>query len=189
MNTQVLDIVKSIVSGLFMIVGAGGCITLVGLILKYLLDNRKLGGTEAKRLEARIVALELSRDDCLERERELSERVGHLQGMMDSSTLIIANVVCDDKGIITEWSHTASALFHWSSDEAIGQPITMLVPLELRPQHEQAFDKAMKKGETKEVNLRSIALTRDGTRIKVHIALRVWNREGHKLAAAEIRRR
>jgi PAS domain S-box-containing protein len=62
-------------------------------------------------------------------QRAADERRRHLAAIVESSDEAI--VGADANGTITSWNGSAERLFQWSASEAIGRPVTMMVPPEL----------------------------------------------------------
>jgi PAS domain S-box-containing protein len=65
--------------------------------------------------------------DVTERMRASEER-SHLAAIVESSDEAI--ISADTAGLITSWNRSAEHLFQWSAAEAIGKPLTLLVPPE-----------------------------------------------------------
>jgi PAS domain S-box-containing protein len=59
---------------------------------------------------------------------------------MDSQAIVVANA----SGIIQLWSAGAQKLFGFTPQEALGQPLDLIIPEEYRAQHHQCFGQAMK---------------------------------------------
>jgi len=55
-------------------------------------------------------------------------------------------VLADRQGIIRYWSGGAVAMFGYSVDEAVGQPLDLIVPDEHREAHWNGFRRAIKSG-------------------------------------------
>lgn len=79
-------------------------------------------------------------------------------------------IVCSDEtGLITQWNPAAEQMFGHSVSEAVGQPLTILIPADDRQRHTTGFDhlintgKAHLSGKTVEVN----ALRKDRTTLPV----------------------
>lgn len=60
-----------------------------------------------------------------------------------------AVIVTDLQGSIRIWNAAAAGLFGYSSDEALGQSLNIIVPEHLREAHWKGFTEAMKSGRTK----------------------------------------
>src|SRR4051794_41044661 len=46
----------------------------------------------------------------------------------------------DDHGIVTSWNVAAQALYGWTPEEAIGRPITFIIPLDRRGEEFRILD-------------------------------------------------
>jgi PAS domain S-box-containing protein len=60
-----------------------------------------------------------------------------------------AIVVTDVGGAITLWNPAAVRMFGFTEQEALGQPLDMIIPERLRQRHWEGFHKTMLTGETK----------------------------------------
>ena len=60
-----------------------------------------------------------------------------------------ATIYTDRSGNIARWNSAATALFGYSSDEALGQNLDMIIPEHLRAAHWRGFDAAMASGTMK----------------------------------------
>jgi PAS domain S-box-containing protein len=59
-------------------------------------------------------------------------------------------VICADRsGAIIRWNRSSAALFGYSSEEALGQSLDLIIPEHLRAHHWSGFDTAIAKGATK----------------------------------------
>jgi PAS domain-containing protein len=77
----------------------------------------------------------------MEEQSKLAERI--LDQVADA-------VICTDRsGTIIRWNHASAALFGYSSEEALGQSVELIIPEHLRAAHWAGFDAAMAKGITK----------------------------------------
>ena len=70
-----------------------------------------------------------------------------LAGLIRS--LADAVIVADPTGTIVFWNASAERLFGWTSAEAVGSPLDLIVPERLRDRHNEGFRHAMAAGETK----------------------------------------
>jgi PAS domain S-box-containing protein len=100
--------------------------------------------TEAKSLAARheILARDLSGFEAALRESE--ERLRWLASIIESSDDAIVSK--DLNGIITSWNNGAERVFGYAAEEAIGQPITLVIPPD-RQDEERAILTRIRRGE------------------------------------------
>lgn len=86
-------------------------------------------------------------------------------------------VICADReGMITFWNAGAERLFGYPRREAIGRPLTLIVPEEARSAHEAAFKRLASGGRPRLIG-RTVELegqTRDGRRVSVELSLSCW---------------
>jgi PAS domain S-box-containing protein len=74
----------------------------------------------------------------------------------------------DLNGIITSWSQAAERLFGYTADEAIGKPVTLLIPRERHDEESRILDSIVKNhGGRIEVESQS----GQGTSFKIHLPL------------------
>ena len=60
-----------------------------------------------------------------------------------------AIVVCDTQGSITLWNAAAEYMFGYSSAEAMGQSLDLIIPERMRKAHWDGFDQAIARGGVK----------------------------------------
>ena len=181
----------------------GTLVAIVVAVFRFISSGRKQDAAEFVRLTTRVEVLESKHDQCLEKNAELQARITEVNAELVilratlarlESTSITAIVTADSSGTIREWNPAATSLFGWSVDEAVGRPITMLVPARLRERQENSFAQAVKenRGPSAEAAAKvreSYALTRTGDEIPVTITLLGWEFQGKRFYCAEIRRR
>jgi PAS domain S-box-containing protein len=89
-----------------------------------------------------------------------------LAAIVDSSDDAI--VVKNLDGLIQSWNPAAEHIFGFTAAEAIGQPVTMLIPWERREEENQILEK-VKHGE--QVHLETIRVTKTGKRIDAFVTV------------------
>ena len=107
--------------------------------------------------------------------RELSGRsvtqtldpVAFLGAIVASSNDVIIGKTLE--GEITAWNAAAERLYGYSADEAVGQPISMLVPAE-RPDEVPAILRRVAKGEPV-LDYETVRVRRDGSRVEVALTI------------------
>jgi PAS domain S-box-containing protein len=75
----------------------------------------------------------------------------------------------DLNGVIRTWNAGAQRLFGYTSEEAVGQPITLIVPLELRGEENQILGQ-LREGERID-HLETNRLTKNGSRVNVSLTI------------------
>lgn len=117
----------------------------------------------------------------------LSERAvaARLAAIIDSS--FDAIVAKDLNSIITDWNPAAERMFGYSAEEAIGKPITMLIPPEL--QDEEANIIRRVRANERVDSFETVRLRKDGTRIHVSLTVSpIRDAEGRVIGASKIAR-
>ena len=114
--------------------------------------------------------------------------------MVDPATLRLAAVVASSEdAIITEtldgsietWNRSAERMFGYSAGEAIGRPIELIVPPEVRATGENSSLRVLSGQAAK--HFETTGLTRDGHRIPISVSLSVVVApEGHVIGTARI---
>src|SRR5580658_8151596 len=73
------------------------------------------------------------------------------------------------EGIITSWNTAAERIYGYSASEAIGKPVTMLVPLD-RPDEVPLLLERLKRGETVD-HFETVRLRKDGKQVQVEVTV------------------
>jgi PAS domain S-box-containing protein len=134
--------------------------------------------SEAQR---RIVELE-GRIDILEREEEARLKLG---AIVESSDDAIVSKTLD--GIITSWNNAAERIFGYSSEEAIGRSITMLIPVERLDEEPQIIER-LKRGEHID-HYETVRVTKDGRALDISLTISpIKNASGKIVGASKIAR-
>lgn len=84
-----------------------------------------------------------------------------------------AIIFADREGRIQLWNSGAEAVFGYRAEEALGQPLDLIVPENLRARHWEGYRKAMSTGVTRfGRELLAVPATRkDGTRISLEFSI------------------
>jgi PAS domain S-box-containing protein len=102
-----------------------------------------------------------------------------------------AIIIADREGIIRLWNKGAEIVFGFSSVEAIGQSLHIIIPESLRRRHDQGYYKVMRSGQSKYFHelLAVPALKKDGSRISVEFTMIILRDDQSQIlgAAAIIR--
>ena len=90
-------------------------------------------------------------------------------------------------GIITTWNRGAAKLFGYSAEEAVGQPVTMLIPEERRHEEEKILAR-IRNGETVEP-YETVRRRKDGSLLDISLAVSpIVNEDGRIVGASKIAR-
>jgi PAS domain S-box-containing protein len=120
----------------------------------------------AKELVGQLMLLAEVFSNALMRKRAQEARFSYAAIVESSDDAIISK---DLNGIILSWNASAQRLFGFSSAEAVGQPISILIPDELRPEEAGILQRS-RAGERLD-HYETIRLTKDGKRL--HVSLTV----------------
>jgi len=100
-----------------------------------------------------------------------------------------AIVFADREGNIRLWNKGAEEMFGFPAAEALGRPLDLVIPENLRARHAEGYRRVMASGRTKYAQdlLAVPALRRDGSRISVEFAIvPVWDKTGGILGMGAI---
>jgi PAS domain S-box-containing protein len=122
--------------------------------------------------------------DITERKRA-EEAAQRLAAIVNSSNDAIVGKNLE--GIISSWNLGAERIFGYSTDEAIGRSILMLIPPE-RQQEERWILERIRRGEQVHT-FETVRLRKDGTRIEVSLTISpIRDRDGRIVGASKIAR-
>ena len=102
-----------------------------------------------------------------------------------------AIVAADQDGIVRYWNPGAQRLFGYSSDEAMGKTLDLIVPERLRERHWDGYRRVMATGESRygTADVLSVpALRKDGATISVEFTVTLLQSGGHVIGIAAIMR-
>ncbi|MFO6448603.1 PAS domain S-box protein [Erythrobacter sp. NE805] len=91
-----------------------------------------------------------------------------------------AFVCADAMNRITLWNRAAEMLFGWRAEEAIGQPLALIIPDRHRAGHAAGVERLRGGAPTRLVGktVEVPALTRDGREVPIELSLAMWPAEG-----------
>jgi PAS domain S-box-containing protein len=122
--------------------------------------------TERKRVEVEL--------------RDSQEQLGWLASIVESSDDAIVSKDLD--GVITSWNRGAERIFGYMADEAVGQPITMLIPLD-RHDEERTILTRIRRGERID-HFETIRQRKHGSLITVSLTVSPVRDAGGKVVGA-----
>jgi PAS domain S-box-containing protein len=134
-------------------------------------------------LEVNRDVTEIKQAEAALREREQSMR--WIASVVESSDDAIVSKSLD--GIISSWNRGAERLFHYTAKEAIGQPITLIIPQD-RFDEERSILNRIRQGERID-HFETIRQRKDGELVSVSLSVSpVKNAEGKIVGASKIAR-
>jgi len=95
-------------------------------------------------------------------------------------------LVSDRDGIIQSWNGGCERIFGFPANEAIGKPLDIIIPENLRGRHQRGHDETMRTGHTRygAGDLLSVpALRKDGGRISVEFSITPFRDENDRIVA------
>jgi PAS domain S-box-containing protein len=111
--------------------------------------------------------------------------IGLLASIVDSSDDAIVSKTLE--GVITSWNRGAERLFGYTAKEAIGQPISMIIPLE-RLDEETRILARLRQGEPIE-HFDTVRVRKDGTKVEISLSISpVRDAAGKIIGASKIAR-
>jgi PAS domain S-box-containing protein len=142
-------------------------------------DNTVL---EVNRDVTEVKSLNIQQAVLLRELRENEQRLRWLASIVESSDDAIIGKNLD--GIITSWNRGAERIFGYSADEAIGQPITIIIPQD-RQNEERAILTRIRRGERIE-HFETVRQRKHGSLIVVSLTVSpVKNAEGKIVGASK----
>lgn len=91
-----------------------------------------------------------------------------------------AVITADEQGRITGWQGSAAAMFGWTREEAVGQPVAMLMPARYRALHTRGITRVAQTRQSPLAGqtLDAYALDRDGHEFPVQVLIGVVDAPG-----------
>ena len=98
-------------------------------------------------------------------------------------------VSANASGDITFWNRAAEEMFGFSADEALGQPLTMIMPERYRDPHRRSLARFVSTGEGRVMGkaVELVGLRRDGKEFPVELALGFWESGGERMLSGIVR--
>src|SRR5215470_1654384 len=124
--------------------------------------------------------------------RESEQRLRWLASIVESSHDPIVSTSFERlstgiKRVITTWNGAAERLFGYTTDEVIGQPVTILIPLDRRDEQRRIFERIMAAERIE--NYETVRLRKDGSSVDVSLTISaVKDAEGEIAGASAIYR-
>jgi len=107
-------------------------------------------------------------------EQTVTEHEDRFRSLVESASDAI--VIADGRGAIVSWNKAASALFGYSDEEAVGQPLTLLMPQRYHAAHKKGLARIESTGERRAIGsvIELHGLTKNGTEFPIELSLGTW---------------
>lgn len=129
----------------------------------------------AKPLDTHEVLARVERQVTVSKVRSaLRESEAKFRSVMESA--IDAIISGDVSGNIRSWNSAATALFGFTAEEAIGQPIELIIPERFRKSHQEGMRRVSSGGPSHVIGktVELAAIRKDGTEFPVELSLATW---------------
>jgi PAS domain S-box-containing protein len=120
-------------------------------------------------------------------EQTVTEHEDRFRSLVESASDAI--VIADGRGTIISWNKAAANLFGYSDEEAIGRPLTLLMPQRYHHAHLKGLARVESTGERHAIGsvIELHGLTKDGTEFPIELSLGTWNTAGGNFYSGIIR--
>jgi len=128
-----------------------------------------------KPFEAREVLARVERQVTVSKVRmALQESETKFRSVMESA--IDAIISADVAGIIRSWNNAAAALFGYTENEAIGQPLELIIPERYRKLHQTGLQRVSSGGPSRVIGktVEVAAQRKNGSEFPVELSLATW---------------
>lgn len=108
-----------------------------------------------------------ARSPAIDQAIETQHQIAHLAAIVDTSDDAIISKTLE--GVIQSWNRAAESLFGWTSEEAVGQSIMLIIPPERR--HEEELILAtLRRGERID-HFETVRVAKDARRVEVSVTI------------------
>src|SRR5438552_17961136 len=108
-----------------------------------------------------------------------------LAGIVDSSDGAIVSKTLD--GVITSWNRAAERIFGYAAAEAIGQPITLIIPEDRHAEEDEVLAR-LRRGERVD-HFETVRRTKDGREVQISLTVSpVRNTHGTMIGTSKVAR-
>jgi diguanylate cyclase (GGDEF)-like protein/PAS domain S-box-containing protein len=129
------------------------------------------------------------RDDTerIEAARRISELASHTAAILDN--VVDAIISIDEHGRIDAFNAAATRMFGHRAEQAVGQPVTMLMPAPWRDEHDGHVHRYSQSGQRRVIGAgrEVLGLHRDGREFPIHLAVSEYRRDGRRMFVGLIR--
>ncbi|NJD77006.1 MAG: PAS domain S-box protein [Candidatus Methanoperedens sp.] len=115
-------------------------------------------------------------DESIRMREELKESEEKFRSVVQSTTDAI--ILSDSIGKIISWNTGAQKIFQYSEEEALGKPLTILIPERFRIPHENGLKWVISTGESHIIGkiVKLYGLRKDGSEFPIDLALSRWRK-------------
>lgn len=129
---------------------------------------------ELAKLRRRIAELEISEAECKQMEEALQESELKFRSVAESANDAI--ISSDRNGNIVFWNAAAQKMFGYMEEQAMGQPLTILMPERYRDIHQQGMERHSSTDESNVIGktIELEGLKKDGSEFPMELSLATW---------------
>jgi diguanylate cyclase (GGDEF)-like protein/PAS domain S-box-containing protein len=126
-------------------------------------------------------------EDCLKEKTELQD--AELKFRAVAQTANDAIITTDSRDIIVTWNSGAESIFGYTAEEAIGRPLTILIPERYRKAHQAGIKRVSSTGEKRVIGhtVELFGLHKTGREFPVELSLASWEIDDNVYFSAIIR--
>jgi diguanylate cyclase (GGDEF)-like protein/PAS domain S-box-containing protein len=121
------------------------------------------------------------------RESIIQENEKHFRSVVETANDAFVSI--NSNGEIVLWNQSAINIFGYSSDEAIGKPVTIIMPKEFHDDHNMGISRILAGGKPKIIDtmVEVTALNKNGSKFPIELSLSRWETERGAFFTAVIR--
>jgi PAS domain S-box-containing protein len=124
-----------------------------------------------------VVGVSVVVRDISERQRaEATLRASEqrFRGVADAASDAI--VSADSDGRLLSWNKGAERMLGWRAEEAVGRPLTVIIPERLRARHQEGLARVRQTGQSRLAGrvLELVGLRKDGTEFPIELSIGMW---------------
>jgi PAS domain S-box-containing protein len=131
---------------------------------------------EERTAELAKITEQLKQELFERRQAEESLRLSEERFRSVAQTASDAIITVNSRGNIVFWNHAAEKIFGYSADEAVGKPLTSMMPERFRKDHEKGLKRAVSTGQSSIIGttVEMIGRGRNGRDFPVELSLATW---------------
>jgi PAS domain S-box-containing protein len=117
----------------------------------------------------------------------LRENEEHFHSVAQTASDAI--ISADSQGQVVFWNQAAEAMFGYSADEVVGEPLALIMPKRLHEAHQKGWRRFASTGETRGIGtmIEGVGLRKDGSEFPIELSLTTWKTDGEVFFTAIIR--